>query len=187
MSFFILVHAKSVTTLASITNSKIQNCIHYSCTEFPGWWIYLCGFSSHDVLLKIIPYPFITFIKITHKEFYYLLQDGSNSDRESNDSPKTSRKPQKRGRAKFQSVSKTSDTRYPDQLQSQPASSSYGCLSLLKKKRSGGKLGYSYVHACSFYRIPVMLCSARKHTCGESEIYIILQSRNLVLVSQIQD
>ncbi|KAF8654527.1 hypothetical protein HU200_061718 [Digitaria exilis] len=68
---------------------------------------------------------------------HYNILDGSNSDRESNDSPKTSRKPQKRGRAKFQSVSKTSDTRYPDQLQSQPASSSYGCLSLLKRKRSG--------------------------------------------------
>ncbi|KAK8447875.1 hypothetical protein SEVIR_8G170900v4 [Setaria viridis] len=69
---------------------------------------------------------------------HYNILDGSNSDHESNDSPKSSRKPQKRGRAKFQSVSKTSDTRYPDQLQSQPASSSYGCLSLLKKKRSGG-------------------------------------------------
>ncbi|KAK8447877.1 hypothetical protein SEVIR_8G170900v4 [Setaria viridis] len=68
---------------------------------------------------------------------HYNILDGSNSDHESNDSPKSSRKPQKRGRAKFQSVSKTSDTRYPDQLQSQPASSSYGCLSLLKKKRSG--------------------------------------------------
>ncbi|XP_062185503.1 protein ALWAYS EARLY 2-like isoform X3 [Phragmites australis] len=68
---------------------------------------------------------------------HYNILDGSNSERESNDSPKTSRKPQKRGRAKFQSVSKTSDTRYPDLLQSQPASSSYGCLSLLKKKRSG--------------------------------------------------
>ncbi|KAG2584872.1 protein ALWAYS EARLY 2-like isoform X6 [Panicum virgatum] len=68
---------------------------------------------------------------------HYNILDGSNSDHESNDSPKASRKPQKRGRAKFPSVSKTSDTCYPDQLQSQPASSSYGCLSLLKKKRSG--------------------------------------------------
>ncbi|KAK3163558.1 hypothetical protein QOZ80_1AG0005280 [Eleusine coracana subsp. coracana] len=71
---------------------------------------------------------------------HYNILDGSNSDHESNDSPKASRKPQKRGRAKFQSVSKTSDTRYPDLLQSQPASSSYGCLSLLKKKRSGDLL-----------------------------------------------
>uniref|UniRef100_A0A8R7UAQ8 DIRP domain-containing protein n=1 Tax=Triticum urartu TaxID=4572 RepID=A0A8R7UAQ8_TRIUA len=68
---------------------------------------------------------------------HYNILDGSNSDHESNGSPKTSRKPQKRGRAKLQSVSKASDTRYPDLLQSQPASSSYGCLSLLKKKRSG--------------------------------------------------
>ncbi|KAG2579688.1 hypothetical protein PVAP13_6NG262300 [Panicum virgatum] len=69
---------------------------------------------------------------------HYNILDGSNSDHESNDLPKTSRKPQKRGHAKFQSVSKTSDIHYPDQLQSQPASSSYGCLSLLKKKRSEG-------------------------------------------------
>ncbi|KAL6654226.1 hypothetical protein ACP70R_007691 [Stipagrostis hirtigluma subsp. patula] len=68
---------------------------------------------------------------------HYNILDGSNSDRESNDSPIASRKPRKR-RAKFQSVSKASDTRYPDLLQSQPPSSSYGCLSLLKKKHSGG-------------------------------------------------
>lgn len=72
------------------------------------------------------------------KDIFSAPQDGSNSDHESNGSPKTSRKPRKRGRAKFQSVSKASDTQHPDQLQSQPASSSYGCLSLLKKKRSGG-------------------------------------------------
>uniref|UniRef100_A0A0D9X4F2 DIRP domain-containing protein n=1 Tax=Leersia perrieri TaxID=77586 RepID=A0A0D9X4F2_9ORYZ len=69
---------------------------------------------------------------------HYNILDGSNSDHESNGSPKTSKKPRKRGRAKFQSVSKPSDTQHPDQLQSHPASSSYGCLSLLKKKRSGG-------------------------------------------------
>lgn len=68
---------------------------------------------------------------------HYNILDGSNSDHESNESPKTSRKPQKRGRAKLQSVSKTCDTRYADLLQSQPSSSNYGCLSLLKKKRSG--------------------------------------------------
>lgn len=65
------------------------------------------------------------------------VQDGSNSDRESNNSPKTSRKPQKCGCAKLQSVPKTSDMCYPGPLQSQPASSSYGCLSLLKEKSSG--------------------------------------------------
>jgi len=59
-------------------------------------------------------------------------------------------------------VSKTSDTCYPDQLQSQPASSSYGCLSLLKKKRSGGNWRYSYVHGYMFglfYRTLVMVCT----------------------------
>ncbi|AQK46377.1 Putative MYB DNA-binding domain superfamily protein [Zea mays] len=68
---------------------------------------------------------------------HYNILDGSNSDRESSDSPKASRRLQKRGRAKLQSVSKTSDTHFTDLLQPQPASSSYGCLSLLKKKRSG--------------------------------------------------
>ncbi|XP_066392129.1 protein ALWAYS EARLY 3-like isoform X4 [Miscanthus floridulus] len=68
---------------------------------------------------------------------HYNILDGSNSDRESNDSPKVSRRLQKHGRAKLQSVSKTSDTHYTDLLQPQHASSSYGCLSLLKKKRSG--------------------------------------------------
>jgi len=81
---------------------------------------------------------------------HYNILDGSNSDHESNDLPKTSRKPQKRGHAKFQSVSKTSDIHYPDQLQSQPASSSYGCLSLLKKKRSEGN--WRYLHAWSFFK-----------------------------------
>lgn len=67
---------------------------------------------------------------------HYNILDGSNSDRESNDSPKASRKPLKRARAKFQSVSKTSDMHCADLLQPQPASSNYGCLSLLNKKRS---------------------------------------------------
>lgn len=65
-------------------------------------------------------------------------QEGSNSDRESNDVPKSSRKPQKQSRGKYRLMSKTPDARYPDLLQYQSASSSYGCLSLLKKKRSGG-------------------------------------------------
>ncbi|ONM29111.1 Protein ALWAYS EARLY 3 [Zea mays] len=71
---------------------------------------------------------------------HYNILDGSNSDHESNDSPKASRKPQKRGRARFQSVSKTSDARYADLGQSQPSSSSYGCLSLLTKKCAGDLL-----------------------------------------------
>lgn len=65
------------------------------------------------------------------------VRDGSYSDCESNGSPETSRNPQKPGLAKLQSMSKTSDTRCPDLLQSQPDSSSYGCLSLLKEKIPG--------------------------------------------------
>ncbi|XP_020105525.1 protein ALWAYS EARLY 2 isoform X3 [Ananas comosus] len=69
---------------------------------------------------------------------HYNMLEGSNSDRESNDVPKSSRKPQKQSRGKYRLMSKTPDARYPDLLQYQSASSSYGCLSLLKKKRSGG-------------------------------------------------
>ncbi|KAG6479543.1 hypothetical protein ZIOFF_063009 [Zingiber officinale] len=64
-------------------------------------------------------------------------QEGSHSDRESNDVARTSQKPQKRGRGKFQLSSKGSDGYSPDRLQNQSGSSRYGCLSLLKKKRSG--------------------------------------------------
>ncbi|KAF9607392.1 hypothetical protein IFM89_034625 [Coptis chinensis] len=63
----------------------------------------------------------------------------SESERESNDEPETSRKPQKRARGKLRSnVSKGSDENSPDLLRSQSVASNYGCLSLLKKKRSGG-------------------------------------------------
>ncbi|XP_042436767.1 protein ALWAYS EARLY 2-like isoform X2 [Zingiber officinale] len=68
---------------------------------------------------------------------HYNNLEGSHSDRESNDVARTSQKPQKRGRGKFQLSSKGSDGYSPDRLQNQSGSSRYGCLSLLKKKRSG--------------------------------------------------
>ncbi|KAB5545373.1 hypothetical protein DKX38_013485 [Salix brachista] len=59
----------------------------------------------------------------------------SDSEIESNGGTGTSQKSQKRAR-----VTKGSDAPpVPDLLQSQPAASSYGCLSLLKKRRSGSK------------------------------------------------
>ncbi|XP_042456861.1 protein ALWAYS EARLY 3-like isoform X1 [Zingiber officinale] len=64
-------------------------------------------------------------------------QEGNNSDQERNDVARTSQKPQKRGRGKFRLNSKGSDGYSPDRLQNQSVSSRYGCLSLLKKKRSG--------------------------------------------------
>ncbi|XP_058107388.1 protein ALWAYS EARLY 2-like [Magnolia sinica] len=70
---------------------------------------------------------------------HYNLLEGSDSERESNDGVGASRKPQKRGRGKFKAnSSKGSDGPFPDLLQHQSIASSYGCLSLLKKKRSGG-------------------------------------------------
>ncbi|XP_038971849.1 protein ALWAYS EARLY 2-like isoform X2 [Phoenix dactylifera] len=67
---------------------------------------------------------------------HYNILEGSDSGRESNDVSRTSRKTQKRGRGKFRLMSKGSDGPYPDLLQYQSGPTS-GCLSLLKKKRSG--------------------------------------------------
>ncbi|KAI8012289.1 Protein ALWAYS EARLY 3 [Camellia lanceoleosa] len=64
---------------------------------------------------------------------HYCNLEGSDSDQESNDATVTSRKPQKRSRG---NTSKGSDGRFL--LRSQPVASSSGCLSLLKKRRSGG-------------------------------------------------
>ncbi|KAF9678015.1 hypothetical protein SADUNF_Sadunf08G0167900 [Salix dunnii] len=59
----------------------------------------------------------------------------SDSEIESNGGTGTSQKSQKRAR-----VTKGSDAPpVPDLLQSQPAASTYGCMSLLKKRRSGSK------------------------------------------------
>ncbi|KAJ6832829.1 protein ALWAYS EARLY 2-like isoform X2 [Iris pallida] len=69
---------------------------------------------------------------------HYNILEGSDSDRESNDVPRTSKKPQKRGRGKYRLMSKGSDGHVPDLLQYQSTPASYGCLPLLKKKRSGG-------------------------------------------------
>lgn len=70
---------------------------------------------------------------------HYNIMEGSESERESNDEPGVSRKRQKRGRAKFKShASKGLDDHAPDLLRSHSVASNYGCLSLLKKKRTGG-------------------------------------------------
>ncbi|XP_043707298.1 protein ALWAYS EARLY 2-like isoform X2 [Telopea speciosissima] len=69
---------------------------------------------------------------------HYNVLGGSDSDRESNDASVISRKPQKHARGKFQLNVSKPDGNFPDLLHSQSMSSSYGCLSLLKKRRSGG-------------------------------------------------
>jgi hypothetical protein len=66
-------------------------------------------------------------------------QEGSDSEEESNQDAGASRKPQKRARGKIQNnTSKELVGQFPDLSQSQSFASSYGCLSLLKKRRSGG-------------------------------------------------
>uniref|UniRef100_A0A2N9IY91 HTH myb-type domain-containing protein n=1 Tax=Fagus sylvatica TaxID=28930 RepID=A0A2N9IY91_FAGSY len=65
---------------------------------------------------------------------------GSDSEQESNEGAEASRKPQKRARVKIQNnTSKGLDGHFPDVSLSQSVASSYGCLSLLKKRRSGIK------------------------------------------------
>lgn len=68
---------------------------------------------------------------------HYNILEGSDSEQESNDASRTYRKTPKRGRGKFRLMSKGSDGPNPDLLQYQATSSSYGCLSLLKWRRSG--------------------------------------------------
>lgn len=62
-------------------------------------------------------------------------QAASDSEQESNEDAGTSRKPQKRARGKVQpNISKASEMTSPT------LAASHGCLTLLKKKRSGGAL-----------------------------------------------
>lgn len=71
-------------------------------------------------------------------------QGGSDSEQESNEGAEASRKPQKRARVKTQNnTSKGLDGNFPDVSRSQSVASSYGCLSLLKKRRSGGKKDFA--------------------------------------------
>lgn len=65
-----------------------------------------------------------------------VCQEGSDSEQESNDGVGIPRKPHKRTRGKVQPNPARNLSDVP---QSQSVASSYGCLSLLKKKRSGGK------------------------------------------------
>ncbi|XP_059668464.1 protein ALWAYS EARLY 3 isoform X2 [Cornus florida] len=68
---------------------------------------------------------------------HYCNLEGSNSEQESTDGTGTSRKPQKRSRGKFRpNTSKGSDEQFFPH--SHTVASTSGCLSLLKKKRSGG-------------------------------------------------
>ncbi|XP_078438778.1 DNA binding protein isoform X2 [Wolffia australiana] len=67
---------------------------------------------------------------------HYNILEGTDSDDDSNE-PQTSSKPQKRLRGKFPPVKGTSNLP-PDFSPYQSTTANYGCLSLLKKKRSGG-------------------------------------------------
>ncbi|KAK1319698.1 Protein ALWAYS EARLY 2 [Acorus calamus] len=66
---------------------------------------------------------------------HYNILEGSDSERESNDE---SHKPKQRNRGKFKvNTSNGLDDSFPNLLQPQSVPSTYGCLSLLKKRSSG--------------------------------------------------
>ncbi|XWS14047.1 hypothetical protein CRYUN_Cryun36dG0090200 [Craigia yunnanensis] len=68
---------------------------------------------------------------------HYCVLGGSDSEQESNEGMEASRKPQKRSRGKLRDQpSKSLDKPLPDLLQFHSAASGYGCLSLLKRRRS---------------------------------------------------
>ncbi|KAJ4850219.1 hypothetical protein Tsubulata_049839 [Turnera subulata] len=66
---------------------------------------------------------------------HYSNMGDSDSDQEINEEQGVSRKPQKRARG----TRGSDEPPVPDLLHSQPAVSNYGCLSLLKKRRSGSR------------------------------------------------
>lgn len=71
---------------------------------------------------------------------HYSVLEGSDSEEESNEDAGVSRKPQKRARGKIQNnTPKELVGQFPELSRSQSFASSYGCLSLLKKRRSGIK------------------------------------------------
>ncbi|KAK6914463.1 DIRP domain, partial [Dillenia turbinata] len=71
---------------------------------------------------------------------HYSVLEGSDSEQDSIDGIGTSRRPQKRGRGKLRPIGSKGGSygNFVDLLHSQPVATDYGCLSLLKKRRTGG-------------------------------------------------
>ncbi|XP_074292282.1 protein ALWAYS EARLY 3 isoform X2 [Silene latifolia] len=69
---------------------------------------------------------------------HYSILEGSESEQESNDGVGTVRKPHKRPRGKLQPKTRGLDRHLSDGSRSQSLPTSYGCLSLLKKRRPDG-------------------------------------------------
>ncbi|XP_044498764.1 protein ALWAYS EARLY 3-like [Mangifera indica] len=71
---------------------------------------------------------------------HYGILEGSDSEQESDEGTGASQKSQKRAGGKFRNhTTKGSEEPVTDLLQFQSAASNYGCLSLLKKRRSGSR------------------------------------------------
>ncbi|KAL9237677.1 hypothetical protein vseg_012198 [Gypsophila vaccaria] len=69
---------------------------------------------------------------------HYSILEGTDSEQESNDGVETARKPHKRPRGKLQPKTRGLERHLSDGSRSQSLPSSYGCLSLLKKRRPDG-------------------------------------------------
>lgn len=104
---------------------------------FGYWWLSLCLSSLICIVRQWGKFPSTCAIFIYYDFNSHAYGQGeSDSELESNGGTGPSQKPQKRAR-----VTKGSEAPpVLDLLQSQPAASNYGCLSLLKKRRSGRKI-----------------------------------------------
>ncbi|KAK9664259.1 hypothetical protein RND81_14G029300 [Saponaria officinalis] len=69
---------------------------------------------------------------------HYSILEGTDSEQESNDGVETARKPHKRPRGKLQLNTRGLDRHLSDGSRSQSLPTSYGCLSLLKRRRPDG-------------------------------------------------
>lgn len=80
------------------------------------------------------------------------LQAGSDSDQENNDGAGSSQKTQKRARGKVQPPTPKASDEYIAS-ESPINASNYGCLSLLKKNRSGGMLESTHLNKSIFFYV----------------------------------
>lgn len=110
---------------------------------------------------------------INQKKFISTLQEGSNSENESDEMPKKtpSKPPPKRGKGKQRTESKASKGHILDLLSYQSASPSFATLSVVKKKRSGGEYFFCFfLYDVFSFPIPTDVASAKD---GQSFILFV--------------
>ncbi|KAJ6351776.1 hypothetical protein OIU78_007634 [Salix suchowensis] len=118
-------HGKDWEKVAAVVRNRSVEMLEALYTMNKAYLSLPKGFASAAGLIAMMTDHYSNLVRLGE----------SDSEIESNGGTGTSQKSQKRAR-----VTKGSDAPpVPDLLQSQPAASSYGCLSLLKKRRSGSK------------------------------------------------